>query len=228
MRRTAASVIFAATAWATSLAAAEATFYSLPASVVEVVTMPAHLETFTRPVGAEVERLLGATPPPEGDRLGLLLAMRVHLSLLTGNTERALETAARIRERQPTAMDRAFAGLTTQAAVAAQRAAKPGTGEWIAAFRRELARAFATMPSSAEGVAMLEKQRERIHATTREALMADAARLGAKLDATGRCTLEDADQIIRIGHRLENILPLRVTMLAVFDEAIAARKSASR
>ncbi len=202
--------------------------FLLPAPVPDVVTNPPRLMAFAAPVSAEVERALAATPSPEGDRLGLLLAMRVHVALLTGDTARALEAAAQIRARQPTAIDRAYAGLTTQASVAARREAKPATPEFVVVFRRELARGFASLPMSSEAIALLEKQRDRIRATTREALLAEADRLGAQLDATRRCTLEDADKIIRIGHRLENIVPLRETMLAVFDEAIAARKNATR
>lgn len=202
--------------------------FVLPAPVRDLVTNPQQLLAFARPVGAEVERSLAATPPPDDGKLAMLLATRVHLALLTGDTARALEAAAQIRARQTTAIDRAYAGLMTQASVAAQRTAKSDTPEFIAVFRRELARGFASLPMSSEAIAMLEKQRDRIRATTREALLADATRLGAQLDAAGRCTLEDADPIIRIGHRLENIVPLRATMLAVFDEAIAARKAHRR
>jgi hypothetical protein len=195
----------------------------LPASVRELVTTPAQLHAWARPLAAEVERMLATGSPADDAKLGLLLALRVHLALLTGDAPRALDSAARIRERQAGEIERAYAGLTTEATVAARRIAKATGAEFTAVFRAEFARALATLPRSPEAVGLLAQQRDRIRGMTREALLAEADRLAGRLDAAGRCSLADADQIIRIGHRLENIVPLRETMRAVFEAEIEAR-----
>lgn len=197
--------------------------YSLPADVRQLVTSPAQLRAFARPLAAEVERLLAATPAAEGKTLDRLLALRVHLALLTRDAPRALDSAARSRERQTGAIEQAYAGLTTEATVAAWRANEATAVDFAATFRREFAHVLKILPRSADARRLLERQRDRIRGLTREALLAEAEQLGARLDATGRCSLAEADTIIRIGHRLENIVPLRETMLAVFEAEIAAR-----
>ena len=223
MRPLAAMVAMGVLAAAGPACGCAAETYPLPAGVRALVTTPAHLQAFAQPLAADVERQLAAVPAPDGEKLTLLLALRVHLALLTGDAPRALDSAARIRARQAGEIEQAYAGLTTEATVAARQEAKAVGADFAAVFRAAFARALATLPRSPAATALLAQQRDRIRGMTREALLAEADRLAAKVDATGRCSLADADQIIRIGHRLENIVPLRDTMLAAFDAEIAAR-----
>jgi len=201
-------------------ATAAAQTFTLPAKAHDTMTGAAHLHEFAREAATEVERQLTAQPAPAEDRLGVLLAMRVHLALLRRDGPRALDAAQRIRARQTSPAERAFAGLTTQAAVAAWTA--PRTRE-VAAFATEFRRLLAALPRSPEVAAVLGRQRERLQAMTEPALRAEAAQLAAKIGERRQVTLAEADQIARLGHRLENLLPLREAMLAALNEALAVR-----
>jgi hypothetical protein len=181
-------------------------------------------------VRAEVERLLGvpaAVDDPATQRV--LLSTRVHLAHAVADNERAIATAAWIRSLQPEPAEKAFAGLTTLASVAARIAthnAAPETRSFLAAFEREFAARLASLPHTPAIVAMLRGQREKIAAMTREALLAEARdKLAPALRGRSTCTLAEADAIVRVRHRIEGILPTRDTMLKVFDTAIAARAS---
>jgi hypothetical protein len=204
--------------------------FPLAASVIETVTIPERLSAFAAPLAATVERRLNAVPGPAAEERGRLLALRVHLALFSGDMERALHTANLIRTAQTAPAERAFAGLTTEAFAAAHRAVN-GTGhlrtdtpEFIAAFRQAFATGLATLPELPATIPLLERQSQRIADLTKSALRAEGERLGAKLDGATNCGLEDADHIIRIGHRLRNLLPVRETMLATLAAEIAARR----
>lgn len=200
--------------------ATRAQTFALPAGPLETITAPAPLRALARDAAVAVERALGVRPAPEGERLALLLALRVHLALLLRDGPRALEAAEQIRGRQTTEAERAFAGLTTRATVASWAAPRE---EQAAAFAREFRRLLVALPRAAEMRAVLVRQRERLQAMTEAALRAEAGQLAAKLGGRREVTLAEADAIVRVGHRLENLLPLRAAMIAALDEAIAAR-----
>lgn len=204
--------------------------FPLASPVIETVLRPERLSAFAAPLAAAVERRLTAMPPPSADERGRLLALRVHLALFFGEMERALQTANLLRAAQTAPAERAFAGLTTEAFAAAHRAVN-GTGllrtdtpEFIAAFRQAFAAGLATLPELPATILLLERQSQRIADLTESALRAEGERLGAKLEGARHCGLEDADHIIRIGHRLKNLLPVRETMLATLAEELATRR----
>jgi hypothetical protein len=205
---------WAALAWAQATVAAQT--FTLPASAQATMSDAARLQEFAGRAATEVERLLAAEAAPADEKLGLLLALRVHLALLRRDGARALDTAERIRARQPSPAERAFAGLTTQATVAAWAA--PRAGE-AAAFAAEFRRLLAALPRSPEMAAVLTRQRERLEAMTEPALRAEAARLAAVIGDRRQVTLAEVDQIVRVGHRLEHLAPRREAMIAALDEA---------
>lgn len=192
----------------------------LPADAQETMTAPVPLRAFARVAAEEVERALAAQPAPAAESRGMLLAMRVHLALLLRDGPRALATAEQIRAVQATEAERAFSGLTTRAAVAAW-AVPPA--EQASAFAVEFRRQLRPLPHRPEMRAVLVRQRERLQAMTAPALHAEAAQLATTLGGRRRVTLAEADLIIRLGHRLENLVPWREAMISALDEAIAAR-----
>lgn len=195
--------------------------FALPSTPSTIVQTHEALLKFSETVSAAVEGQLlsGAKAPAE---LKLLLALRVHTALLLGNDSRALDSAARIRQLQATFADRHVAGLMTEAIVAARRATKDRSNgaDFVAAFSASFRERLDALPKSPEITAALKLQRTRTAELDRPALLHEAGQIRSTV--AGRYTLEQADQIIRIGHKLTTLLPLRDTTLKVFDDVLAA------
>jgi hypothetical protein len=199
--------VLAALAVSSAITLAAETRFDLPAPVIQIVTSADQFARFVAPVRAGL--------PGANLDARLRLGLQAHLALSDRDAAAALAagTALRALETDPAA--KALAGLVTEAQMAAWR---PG-----ATFSRELTTRLAGLPSTPEITARLRSLREKITATTRESLLAEAAALGRRLDAAGHCDWHGADEIIRLHHRLANVLPLRDALLAALDAAIAAR-----
>lgn len=200
--------------------------FSLPASVVEIVRDEGHFRAFAEPVRAEVARLLGEPAAiDDAATLKLLLASRVHLAHYFGDDDEATATAAWIRTLQASPVDRTFAGLTTFAAVATRRQ-HPGLASSHPGFRKTFAREFSErlrkLPRTPDVAAMLRGQRQKIGDLSETDLLAEARdKIAPAIARRGFCGLGEADQLVRVRHRLVNILPLQAEMLEAFDAAIA-------
>jgi hypothetical protein len=151
----------------------------------------------------------------------------VHLAHHFGDDEEAIATAAWIRSLQADPPLRAFAGLTTLASVEARRqnpGAAPDHGNYRATFLREFARQLANLPRTPEVTAMLRGQRAKIAEMTEAGLLAEVReKIAPAIGARNHCTLAEADQLVRVRHRLVSILPVRTETLQALDAAIAAR-----
>jgi len=143
--------------------------------------------------------------------------------------EKAIATAAWIRSRQTDPALQAFAGLTTLASVEARRAS-PGTSPDDAAYRQTFFNAFtrwlATLPHTPEIASMLRNQRAKINGITEAVLLAEARDVIAPaLARRGYCSLAEADQLVRVRHRMVSIVPVRTETLRALDAAVVARSS---
>jgi len=210
--------------------AAPAVRFDLPVPPSRLVTDETVFRPFAKTVGAEVERLLGM-PHALDDPATFkpLLSTRVHLAHHFGENEKAVATAAWIRSLQTDPVARLFAGLTTFASVEARRR-HPGVPPGDLSYRKTFLAAFqhhlTPLPHSRDVVAMLKGQREKIAAITEEALMTETRTLIVPaIERRGYCGLDEADQLVRVRHRLTGILPVRVETLQALDAAIAARTS---
>ena len=227
-RRITAAVLLSLACWRG--AAAVETAFPLPAVALEVVTDEAKFRTFAEKVGAEVERLL-ATPAAVDDRatLNLLLSTRVHLAHYFGDGEKAIATAAWIRSRQDDPALRAFAGLTTVASVETRRkhpGLTPENANARATFLNEFMNQLAGLPRTREIAIMLRGQREKVAGLGREPLLAEVRTIiQPAIARRGYCGLAEADQLVRVHHRLQSILPVQDETLQALDAAIAARAS---
>jgi hypothetical protein len=201
------TLLFAAL-WGASIAAtvAEQRFV-LPEGVAQVVTRAESFARFVAPIRNAL--------PEAGLDARLRLGMEAHLALNAREPAPALAAATALRALETDPAAKALAGLVTEAQVASW---KPG-----ADFAGELRTRLAGLPRTPEITGRLRSLREKIAATTREALLAEAAALGRKLDAGGRCDWRDADEIVRLHHRFANVLPLRAALLAALDEEIGRR-----
>lgn len=213
-----------------ALAAAPDVRFELPAAPLELVTDEAKFAPFARAVGAEVDRLFGV-PSAMDDPATLqqLLSTRVHLAHHHADNEATVATAAWIRSLQTDPAGRAFAGLTTLASVEARRR-HPGAAPDDAAYRRTFLDAFSrqlqALPRTAEMTAFLRGQRQKIADITEAALLAETRdAIAPAIQRRGYCGLAEADQLVRVRHRLVSILPVRGETLQALDAAIAARTS---
>jgi hypothetical protein len=109
---------------------------NLPAR--HLVTSEPNSLPFARQVAADVDSAISQQPPPEMARLNRLLRIRLHLALHFGDDAAALAAAARIRAWPTETSERAHAGLTTPARVAARHDAQ--------AFEREFTRLLGDRP----------------------------------------------------------------------------------
>lgn len=199
------------------------TTYSLPATASAIVEDEAAYAAFAAPVVADAATLLAASPPQALAKV--LFAIRVHHSLHTGADAAALDSARRIRELLPEGAGRAYAGLTTQAFVAAHQASgrRPGDPRFNAAFARSFGARLATLAMTTAMRVELEAQHAKLAGMTAETLRKELAATTAGIGNRRECTLAEADQLIRLHHRLADLLPLRAEMLQALVAAAAAR-----
>ncbi|HRE84216.1 MAG TPA: hypothetical protein PLN52_24440 [Opitutaceae bacterium] len=202
--------------------------FDLPGTPLEVATQEGIFVPFAEKVGIEVERLLG-DPASIDDpaTLRLLLATRVHLAHYRADNERAVATAAWIRSLQTDPAARAFAGLTTFAAVEARRR-HPGASAEQTVFRTtflsEFERQLAALPNTPAMVTFLKTQKQKIEEVTETALLREVREvIIPAIQRQGHCGLAEADQLVRVRHRLRSILPLRGETIVALERAIAAR-----
>jgi hypothetical protein len=202
--------------------------FALPADAMTVVTDEEAFRPFAETVRKEVERLLGeptALDAPETFKL--LLSTRVHLAHHFADNDVAIATAAWIRSLQTDPAGRAFAGLTTFAAVEARRR-HPGLASCAPEYRKAFFHAFseqlAALPATSAIASMLRGQREKIAGISAEALLTETREIILPaLERKGYCGLDEADLLVRVRHRLVSIVPVRDETLRALDEAIAAR-----
>jgi hypothetical protein len=181
-----------------------------------MATNGTHFAPFARRVGADVEQALLASPPPDLARTKVLLGIRVHLALHFRDDSVALDTAERIQALQTDPAERAYAGLTTRALVSAKHDPR--------AFEPIFSGLLAALPRDPAMQTVLRRSRERLAEMSRVSLLADLAKgVTAPITRGETCTLEMADQLIRVHHRLAEILPLREAMLRAFDAVLAPR-----
>jgi hypothetical protein len=204
--------------------------YVLPGSPLEVVTDESKFRPFAESVAAGVEELLGVPAMvDDAATLKLLLSTRVHLAHHFADNDKAIATAAWIRSLQTAPAEKAFAGLTTLAAVAARRqhpGALPGDAAYRAAFRREFSRHLAALPHTPEIVAVLSAQREKVASLNEADLLKEVtAVIAPEIVRRGSCGIKEADGLVRVRHRLVSILPVKNETLEALESAIAARTS---
>lgn len=184
---------------------------------LQLVTNETDFAPFGRSVSAMVAAELEQVPPPNGARLKLLLGLRVHLALHFGDDAAARDAAGKIRALQTDPAEHAHAGLTTEAIVAARH--DP------VAFEKEFSTRLAALPRTPEMRAVLTRARERIAATTEAALLDEVRQnITPRLARGEPCTLEIADQLVRVRHRLAEILPLRAALLRAYDQWLNAAR----
>lgn len=190
--------------------------YRVTGSALQLVNSESEFEPFARQVAADVDAALHETAASDVARLKLLLGLRVHLALHFRDDATALAAAERIRDLQTDASERALAGVTTRAIVAAQH--DPHR------FEQEFLTLLAELPRTAGMRATLQRAREKISGLSKETLLNELdSQVEPQLARGQLCTLEMADQIVRIRHRLTDILPLRDAMVRAYDAAVAAR-----
>lgn len=209
---------------------AKAPVYTLPVPPLELVTNEEPFRVFAKKVGEDIERQLGVPASVDDPAtFKVLLSSRVHLAHHFGDNDRAIATAAWIRSLQADPADRAFAGLTTFAAVAARRGnpgAVPDTAVFRAAFEREFTRLLGDLPRTAAITAMLRRQHQKISDLSEAALLAETRdKIAPAIAQRGACGLDEADQLIRVRHRIVSILPVKAETLRALDAAIAARST---
>jgi hypothetical protein len=188
--------------------------FTVSGDPVALVQDSGRFTRFAREVAAQVDQMLKASPDDTSHKM--LLGLRVHLAIYLDEDQRALEVAERIRESQTDPGERAHSGLTTRALVSSQR--DP------VRFERDFTRLLGALPRDASIRAALVRAREKIEQISEESLLAEIRTNVAPRLARGEpCTLEMADQLVRAGHRLRTILPLRPAMLRSYTAAIAAQ-----
>lgn len=181
---------------------------------LELVQDTERFNAFARRLAGEVDRQLAEVP---ADAQKKLLGLRAHLALYLGESETALRIAAKIRALQSDPAERAHSGLATQAMVAARGDA--------AKFEAEFARLLLVLPRDAAIREVLLRARAKIAAMTEASLLGEITGAAAPAFVAGESlSVEQADAIVRVGHRLRTILPLRAAMLRAYDAGIARQQ----
>jgi hypothetical protein len=186
---------------------------SLPRPALELVRDDTVFFSFARQLSHEADRWLAA-PPATSAEQKRLLGLRVHLALCLREDDVARNAADRLRELQTDPGERAHSGVLTRALIDSQR--DPG------ALEHELLAALQALPRDPAVRSAVERSAAKIAALSESSLLAEIRDDVTPRLARGEpCTLEVADQIVRVGHRLRNILPLRAAMLRAYETALA-------
>jgi len=204
--------------------------YDLPGTPLEVATNEEKFRHFAEKVATGVEEQLGIPALVDDPAtLKILLSTRVHLAHHFADNDKAVSTAAWIRSLATNPADKAFAGLTTLASVTARRqhpGAAPGEAKYRETFLREFTRQLAALPRTPEIAAMLRGQRDKIAGLNEAALLKEVTDIIAPAIARrGSCGLKEADDLVRVRHRLVGILPVKNETLQALEAAISARSS---
>ena len=202
--------------------------YPLPDPPLEVATNEEKFRHFAEKVVVGVEEQLGVpSMVDDAATLKTLLSTRVHLAHHFADNDKAVATAAWIRSLAANPADKAFAGLITLASVAARRqhpGAAPGEAAYRETFLREFTRQLAALPRTPEIVTMLRGQRDKIAGLNEADLLKEVTGVIAPTIARrGFCGLKEADDLVRVRHRIVSILPVKTETLLALDAAIAAR-----
>jgi hypothetical protein len=186
---------------------------SLPRPALELVRDDTGFFSFVRQLSHEADRLLAA-PPATPTEQKLLLGLRIHLALCLREDDVARVAADRLRELQTDPGERAHSGVLTRALIDSQR--HPG------ALERMLLAALRALPRDPAVRSAVQRSAAKIAALSESSLLAEIRDdVDPKLARGEPCTLEMADQIVRAGHRLRNILPLRAALLRAYEAALA-------
>lgn len=204
--------------------------YPLLDPPLEVATNEEKFRHFAEKVAAGVEEQLGVPAMVDDPAtLKILLSTRVHLAHHFADNDKAVATAAWIRSLAANPADKAFAGLTTLASVAARRqhpGAAPGDSPYRETFLREFSQQLAALPRRPEIVTMLRGQRDKIAGLNEADLLKEVTEVVAPAIARrGFCGLKEADELVRVRHRLVSILPVKNETLRALEAAIAGRSS---
>lgn len=187
---------------------------SLPRPALELIRDDAAFLSFARQLCSETDRLLQADSAATAEERKQLLGLRAHLALCLRQDDVALRVADRLRELQTDPGERAHSGLLTRALVESKR--DP------IALERSLLASLNALPRDPATRAAVARSAARLAAMSEASLVAEVRDVVApKLAGGGPCTLELADQIVRAGHRLRNILPLRPPLLRAYEAALA-------
>ena len=187
--------------------------FSLPLPALELIWNDTAFFSFVRQLSDETDRLLAApSATPAGQKL--LLGLRIHLALCLRDDDVARAAAVRLRELQTDPGERAHSGILTRALIDSQR--DPD------ALERTLLAALQALPGDPAVRRAVQRSAVKIAALSEASLLAEIRDdVAPKLARGEPCTLEMADQIVRAGHRLRNILPLRAAMLRAYEAALA-------
>lgn len=187
---------------------------SLPCPALELIGDDDAFFSFARELTREVDRLLTDSPAATAEHKRLL-ALRVHLALCLRDDAIARTAAERLRELQTDPGERAHSGVLTRALIDSQR--DPDKLESV------LLAALQALPRDPAVRSAVQRSAAKLAALSETALLAEIRDDVAPRLARGEpLTLEIADQIVRAGHRLRNILPLRAALLRAYDQALAA------
>jgi hypothetical protein len=186
---------------------------SFPGPALELVRDDTAFFSFARQLSREADRLLatpGATPAEQKSLLGL----RVHLALCLHEDDIARAAADRLRALQTDLGERAHSGVLTRALIESRRDPTVLEPTLLAALK--------ALPRDPEVRSVVQRSAARIAAFSESSLLAEIRNdVSPKLARGEPCTLEMADQIVRAGHRVRNILPLRAAILRAYEAALA-------
>jgi hypothetical protein len=181
---------------------------------VDVVQNDERFRNSARSIATEIDSRLDDAKDAAGQKL--LLALRVHLALHFREDQLALRLAERIRGGVADPGERAHSGLITQALVSSRR--DP------VRFECDFTQLLRALPRDSRTKAALVRARQKIEEMSADALLSEIRETVAPRIARGEpCTLEMADALVRAGHRLRNILPLRAAILRAYSAALAAQ-----
>jgi len=194
----------------------------LPNSGLEIVFNESAFAPWARDLMTTVEQRLKVTAAHDASGLKLLLGMRIHLALHFSDDSCALDAARQIQGLQLTPGDRNVTGLITEAIVQA-RAGRKDVDPASLSDQVEivLAKSLGRLPSSPANREAIQRSRDKLAAITEESLLAKICGEIAKIPKGAPCSLELADQLVRIRHQLILMLPLRDRMLRAHDQALA-------
>jgi hypothetical protein len=188
--------------------------FSCSQSALEIVCDDDAFQAFALRLGLETDRLLLAKSGVTSDQEKRLLGLRVHLALCLGQDDVAYQMADRLRELQTDPGERAHSGLLTRAMIESKRD--------TVALERRLYAALDALPRDPSTKTAVERSAARLAALSEPSLIAEIRDVVAPKLARGEpCTVELADQIIRAGHRLRNVLPVRAAILRAYAAALA-------
>jgi subtilisin family serine protease len=199
--------------------------YTLPGSATDLVTSKAQFDKLAAQVRKDILDDLEKYDIRDDTTLQGLYGALLSMDMLAADYDSALKMVMEMRKREDKIAARMMMGQTTEAYIAAKRAAGGDDAEFRRVFKEMLSKRIGSMPWETVGD-IVEQNRTQQEIFSRNMMLGLVAeQFDPTIEQTnGEISADLARTLIGIRNRLEIMMPLREDLLEVYTAVIEANR----